>query len=295
MSQERKPLDGVAICVMLLLTSSWGFQQVTIKWIAADVTPVMQAAIRSVIATVLVFAWARLRGVRLFERDGMHWLCVAAGLLFASEFLFIYAGLPYTNASRMLVFVYLTPPLTALGLHFLVPGEQLRLVQWLGVLIAFAGLVLAFADGFSSQANTSIGDLCGVIAAVFWASTTILIRATRLARATATKLVFYQLAVSSIYMPIASLLLAEKGVVTITPLAIAVLIFQGAVVGFATYLLWTWLLTRYLATPLSVLSFMTPMFGVLFGVLLLSEPLSATFAAAAVLVAVGIVLVNLRR
>jgi len=45
---------------------------------------------------------------------------------------------------------------------------------------------------------------------------------------------------------------------------------------------------------LSVLSFLTPMFGVLCGVVFLSEPLTGTFALAALLVAAGIVLVNLR-
>ena len=64
---------------------------------------------------------------------------------------------------------------------------------------------------------------------------------------------------------------------------------------FASYLAWFWLLTRYLAARLSVLSFLTPLFGVLCGVVFLAEPLSGRFAAAALLVAGGIVLVNLRR
>ena len=67
------------------------------------------------------------------------------------------------------------------------------------------------------------------------------------------------------------------------------------IVAFASYLAWFWLLTRYLAARLSVLSFLTPMFGVLFGVLFLSEPLTGGFAAAALLVGAGIVLVNLPR
>jgi drug/metabolite transporter (DMT)-like permease len=67
------------------------------------------------------------------------------------------------------------------------------------------------------------------------------------------------------------------------------------VVAFASYLAWFWLLTRYLAGRLSVMSFLTPMFGVLSGVVFLSEPVSGTFAAAALCVAAGIVLVNLRR
>ncbi|HUG76079.1 MAG TPA: DMT family transporter [Burkholderiales bacterium] len=295
-SQERKALDPTAYAVMVLLTALWGFQQVTIKVVADEVSLVMQAAIRSIAATALLLVWARLRGARLFERDGTLPAGIAAGLLFAAEFVFIYAGLEHTHASRMVVFVYLTPPLTALGLHFFVRGERLVPGQWLGVLLAFAGLVIAFGDGLRTEGrSTLLGDLFGLLAAVMWAATTIVIRATRLARTTATKTLFYQLAVSAALLPLVSILIGEKGVSVVTPLVVASLAYQGVIVAFASYLAWFWLLTRYLAARLSVLSFLTPMFGVLFGVVFLSERLTGSFAVAALLIATGIALVNLRR
>ena len=279
---------------MLLLTALWGFQQVTIKWIAADVSLVTQAAIRSIAATVLLLAWSSFRKENLFRRDGTLLAGLAAGLLFAFEFVFIYGGLGHTNASRMSVFVYLAPPLTALGLHFMVAGERLGARQWLGVAAAFGGLVLAFAEGFSAGGNTWFGDLCGLIAAILWAATTVLIRATRLARVSAGKTLFYQLAVSALVLPIASFVLGEKGVTGVNGLVLASLAYQGVIVAFASYLAWFWLLRHYLAARLSVLSFLTPLFGMLSGVVFLSEPLSAHFASAALLIAAGIALVNLR-
>src|SRR4051812_24671984 len=203
MVQDRKPLDASAYSLMVLLTALWGFQQVTIKLIAGDVSLIAQAAIRSIVATALVLAWARLRGTPLFERDGTLKAGLLAGFLFAVEFVFIYGGLAYTNASRMVVFIYLTPVLTALGLHWLVPGERLHPAQWLGVLVAFGGVALAF---FNSGHNTLLGDLCGIAAAFFWSATTVLIRATRLSQASATKTLFYQLAVSAALLPAFSLL-----------------------------------------------------------------------------------------
>jgi drug/metabolite transporter (DMT)-like permease len=295
MSQERRALDASAISVMLLLTALWGFQQVTIKWIAADVSLVAQAAIRSILATVLLLAWSGFTRESLFAKDGTLGAGILAGLLFAFEFVFIYGGLAHTNASRMSVFVYLAPPLTALGLHFFVRGERLGLWPWLGVALAFAGLVVAFAEGFFTGGNTWRGDLCGLVAALLWAATTVLIRATGLARVRAAKTLFYQLAVSAMVLPMASFLLGEKGVTGINGVVLASLAYQGVIVAFASYLAWFWLLTRYLAARLSVLSFLTPLFGMLSGVVFLSEPLSAHFAAAAVLIAAGIALVNLRR
>jgi len=295
MSQERKALDTSALSMMVLLTALWGFQQVTIKLIAADVSLVMQAAIRSIVAAALLMAWVFLTRTRLFGRDGTLLAGLAAGLLFGFEFVFIYGGLGHTNASRMSVFVYLAPPLTALGLHFVVRGERLGRVQWAGVAVAFAGLVLAFSEGLYAKTETGVGDLCGVAAALLWAATTVLIRATRLAQATATKTLFYQLAVSAVVLLCSSILLGEQGISAVTPLVVASLAYQGAIVAFASYLAWFWLLTRYLAARLSVLSFLTPLFGMASGVVFLSEPLSAHFAAAALLIAAGIALVNLRR
>jgi drug/metabolite transporter (DMT)-like permease len=293
---ERKPLDATAYSVMVLCTALWGLQQVAIKLAAADVSLVMQSGIRSVLATALLLAWARWRGIGLFGHDGTFRPGLAAGLLFGAEFVFLYAGLGHTGASRMVVFIYLAPILTALGLHAWVAGERLVPGQWLGVALAFGGVVLAFSDGFAAPGGgTWLGDLFGVIAAALWAATTVLIRATVLARASATKTLFYQLSVSAVMLPLASLLMGEPGVVSLTPLALASLAYQGVIVAFASYLAWFWLLTRYLAARLSVFSFLTPFFGVLGGVLVLDEPLTPSFSAAALLVGAGIVLVNLRR
>lgn len=279
---------------MVLLTFIWGFTHVATKLAAADVSFVMQGGLRSVIAGLLLFIWARMRGVALFARDGTWWPGLLAGALFAGEFFFIYAGLEHTGASRMVVFVYLAPVLTAIGVHVFVPGENLNRGQWLGVLLAFVGIVAAFGDGFLSAPASLLGDVYGLVAAVLWAATTVLIRATSLTRASAAKVLFYQLAVSAVALLLASVMMGEAGVIRWSVVAIASLVYQGAVVSFASYLTWFWLLTRYLAGRLSVFSFLAPLFGVLAGVIVLGEPLRAPFLVAVVLVGLGIYMVNRR-
>ena len=278
---------------MLALTAVWGLQQVAIKLAAPTVPLVLQGSIRSAVATALVVAWARSRGISLVGRDGTLVPGLAAGMLFGAEFAFIYAGLGHTTAARMVVLVYLAPCFTALGLAWLVPGEHLAARQWIGIGIAFAGTAFAFADGFAAPgAPTLAGDAMAVVAALLWAATTVLIRASRLARASATKVLAYQLAVSAAVLAAVSVALAESWSIAPAPVAWASLAFQSIVVAFASYLAWFWLLTRYLATRLSVFSFATPLFGVAFAYLVLGEAISARFAVAACLVAAGIALVN---
>lgn len=274
----------------------WGLQQVAVKLALADVSPVMQGGLRSVIAAALLLGWARLRALPLLERDGTLGPGLVAGTLFAGEFFLIYYGLPHTTASRMVVFLYLAPCLTALGLALVVPGERLSPWQWAGTLLAFGGIVVAFADGlFAGRGGTLLGDACGVLAAVFWAATTVVIRSTRLAQASATKTLGYQLGLSALLLPLLSLALGEPGVVRLTPVSLGSLLYQGVIVAFASYLVWFWLLTRYLAGRLAVFGFLTPMAGVAFGVVLLGERVTAAFGLGALLVGAGIALVNAPR
>jgi drug/metabolite transporter (DMT)-like permease len=289
---HRKPLDSVALATMVLCCFVWGFNNVVIKLAAAEISPVMQSGLRSVLATLLILLWARMRDIPLMHNDGTLRAGLIAGALFAGEFLFVYAGLAHTGASRMVVFLYTAPCLTALGLHWFVPGERLHAAQWLGVLLAFGGIVAAFGDGFASSPASLLGDTFGVLAGIFWAATTVWIRATGLTRISAAKVLFYQLAVSSAALPVASWLMHEPGVINVTPMAIASIVYQGVVVAFATYLAWFWLLTRYLAGRLAVFGFLTPLFGVIMGALVLGEPLRPAFVGALVMVGMGIWLVN---
>ncbi len=296
MHDDRRSLDPLAYGTMLVCTMLWGLQQVAIKLALPAVTPLAQASIRSALATLLLLAWASHRRIPLFGRDGTLVAGLAAGVAFGVEFVFIYSGLAHTTASRLVVFVYLAPILTALGLAWTVPGERLAPLQWVGVVLAFAGLFVAFADGFSAAGRSTLrGDLYGVIAAALWAATTVLIRSSSLARVVAEKTLLYQLAVSALLLPLIAWLVGEAGVMRVDALVIGSLLFQGIVVAFASYLAWFWLLTRYFAARLAVFSFLAPLFGVLFGVLLLGERLSASFAVAALLVGAGIGLVNVRR
>ena len=294
MSVTRKNTDAFALQVMLLLCLIWGSQQVMIKWAAVDIAPVMQAALRSGIAAVLVGVLICWRGG--WEQVGSTWRGgLLAGALFGLEFLFIAEGLKLTSAAHMSVFLYTAPVFTALGLHLMLLSERLRTLQWLGILLAFVGIALAFAGGLSLEqmdGRTLLGDAFGVLAGLAWGATTVVVRGSRLSEAPATLTLFYQLVVGFAGLLLVALLTGQVAKVTLTPLSIGSVLFQGLVVSFFSYLTWFWLLRQYLASNLAVFSFITPLFGVTFGVLLLDEPLSLNFVFGAVLVLCGVVLVS---
>ena len=192
-----------------------------------------------------------------------------------------------------MVFLYTAPFMIALGAHWFLPGERLRGLQWLGLACAFAGVVSAFAESLSMPTRSQlIGDGMLLLAAVLWAATTLVIKGSVLAKVSPAKTLFYQLAGSALVLPFVSLALGEPGVIALTPLVLASLAYQVVAVAFASYLAWFWLVANYPAGRLAAFSFLTPLFGVLAGALLLSEKVSSALAAALLLVALGIWLVN---
>ncbi|KIV61825.1 Permease of the drug/metabolite transporter (DMT) superfamily [Pseudomonas sp. FeS53a] len=276
---------------MLLLCIVWGFQQVSIKLVEQDVAPVLQLAIRSGIAALVLGAITLWREGSGAFGDGTLLPGLGVGLLFTLEFFFISEGLVRTSASHIAVFLYTAPIFAALGLHLILPEERLSPVQWLGVLVAFGGIALAFLGKPGNAAGSLFGDALGICAAVAWGATTVLIRGSSLSEAAPVKTLFYQLGVAGLVLLAVAAATGRLGLVP-SDRALLSLGFQVVVVALISYLGWFWLLRRYLASRLSMLSFMTPLFGVGFGVLVLGEPLDSSFIFGGLLVLGGLLLVT---
>ena len=213
--------------------------------------------------------------------------------MFAIEFLLIYWGLDYTNASRASIFIYLSPFVVAIGAQWFIPGEKLSPAQFGGLVLAFAGIVVVFGESFTLPSKRMlIGDSMLIIAAIFWGATTIVIKAGSLAQAPAAKTLLYQLAVSAIVLPVGSIAIGEPGIINMSSFAWASVIYQTIWIASVTYLAWFWLIRNYPAPKLASFTFLTPLFGVFAGWWILDEPLTAALLFGLLLVAAGIYFVN---
>jgi drug/metabolite transporter (DMT)-like permease len=295
MTDRRAALDASAVAIVVTCTALWGVNQVAAKVALADIPPLMQAGARSLGAAALLAAWARLRGIPVWNRDGTLGWGLLVGLLFAAEFACIFLGLQYTSASRMAVFIYLAPFVVALGMPLISPAERLDRWQVLGLVAAFSGVVWAFADGFNAPSagpRQWLGDALGLCAALLWGLTTLALRAGRLSNAVAEKSLLYQLLVSGLALGAAAAVVGERWPAAPGWVSLGSLAFQTVVVTFASYLAWFWLLRHYAATRLSAFTLLTPVFGLLAGVLILGEPVTARLLVALAAVSSGIALVN---
>jgi drug/metabolite transporter (DMT)-like permease len=294
-SAQTRPLDAVAITLTIALCLFWGFDQVAIKLALHDVPPLIQSTVRSSVAALLIAAWAVMRGISLFKRDGTLLPGIAAGVLFALQLVLIFRGLLWTTASRSVLFVYLSPFLVVLGARWLIPGDRFYSSQWLGLLLSFVGVVVAFGlPTPAADRRQVLGDIMMVGAAAMWAGGTLIVKVSALNRVSAEKIILYQLLVAAPLLGIAAVGFGERVVAMPSALALSALVYQAAWVVGVTYLIWFHLLVRYSASRLSAFAFLTPLFGVTAGHLVLSEPLTPPFALAVAFVAAGLLLVNRR-
>jgi drug/metabolite transporter (DMT)-like permease len=293
---RKTQLDALAVVLLVTCSALWGVNQTASKIGLTEVPPLMQAALRSVGAAVLLLLWSRMRGLKVLGADGTGRAGVLAGALFAAEFACIFLGLQFTSASRMAVFLYLSPFVVAIGMPFIAKGEALSWRQVLGLVVAFAGVVWAFAESFGGSANAGpqqwLGDALGLCAACLWGLTTLVLRGSRLSSALPEKTLLYQLVVSGVLLALASLLSGEPWPQRISGLVAWSLFFQTVVVTFASYLVWFWLMRHYPATRIATFTLLTPVFGLWSGVLLLHEPLTARLIVALIAVCVGIAWVS---
>jgi drug/metabolite transporter (DMT)-like permease len=293
MTARKTHLDLLAVSMLVVLCASWGLQQVSIKVANSGISPVLQAGLRSAVAAVLVLLWSRVRGIRLFERDGSLWLGLFIAALFGIEFVFLYSGLQFTTASRGILFLFTAPFFVAAGAHFLLPGERLHSVKFLGLLAAFAGVALAFWQGLALPTHRElVGDGMILLAGALWGATIVVIKATRLVNLSPHKTLLYQLAGSAVMLLPLSPLLGEPGITNPSALIWLCVAYQAVWVAFITYVAWFWLITRYPASSLSAFTCLTPLFGMLAAGILLGEPITATLTLAMALVGIGIYLVN---
>lgn len=294
--ERRQRLDGLALALILVCCTIWGLNQVVVKTTLPAMPPLLQAGVRSVLAATLLWLFAAWRGIPLLLRDGAGWPGgVAAGVLFGLEFVCVYLGLQYTTASRLVVFLYLAPFVVAVGMPFISRAERLSRAQVAGLTAAFGSVAFAFQEGFSASVpNQWLGDLLAVLAGLLWGATTLVVRATRLSTASPERTLFYQLAVSAPVLLGGALLSGESMAWPPPGWALASIAFQSVVVAFASFLGWFWMLRHYPATKVSSFTFLTPVFGLGFGALLLGEVLTPKLLLALAGVALGIWLVNRR-
>jgi drug/metabolite transporter (DMT)-like permease len=291
---RKDRIDAAGAAGLVAFAFLLAVNQVLIKVVNGGFQPVFFAGLRSGLAILFIYGWIRWRGIEIkITRDN-----IGAGLLigaiFAAEFLFLFIALDLTTVVRTSIIFYSMPVWLALMAHVGLAGERITPAKATGLAVAFAGTAWAILDQGSSAGRASLtGDLCALAAAFGWAGTAFLARGSAMVRERPEVQLLWMVAVSAPILLALSPLFGPL-VRDLTAWHLAGLMFQVIVVVSAGFIFWLWLLSIYPAASVASFSFLTPIFGLTLGWLLLDEPLGPGILGAAALVAAGIILINRR-
>lgn len=288
---KKDAMDSFGAVSLILFSAILGFNQVVIKVVNEGLQPAYFAGLRSVGGVLVLMLWMRWRGLSLRITPGTWWVGLIIGSLFALEFLFLFKALDLTTVVRSGVIFYSMPVWLALMSHFVLPGDRMSLSKACGLALAFVGVVFAIATRGDLSGGSLLGDLFALGAAVGWASTALMAKASRLRLETPEVQLMWQLAVSAPIMLGAALFFGPLVREFQPVLHLAGLGFQILLVSLG-FVSWLWLLSIYPASGVASFSFLGPVFGVMFGWLILDEPVGFGIWAALVLVAAGLYLIN---
>jgi drug/metabolite transporter (DMT)-like permease len=288
---ERKShIDPFGAVALVLFAVNLGFNQVVIKVSTGGFNPVFLAGLRSLGAVFLLLIWMRLRGVSLSLPRSALMGGLAAGAFFTLEFVCLFLALDLTTVSRASILLYSMPVWLGIAAHLWLPGERLSGARLLGMGLAMGGVALALSDGEVEGANW-LGDLLALLAAFCWAGIALCVRITPLSKVPPAQQLMMQLIISA---PVLLLLAPLFGPLLrgVEPVHLAGLAYQIVAVASFGFLAWFWLLTVYPAASVASFSFLSPVFAVLLGWLILSEEIGLPVWVALLLVAAGIYLIN---
>lgn len=292
---ERKSrIDALGAIVLILIMTALGLNQVAVKIINSGIDPILQAALRSLAAAPVIFAYCLWRKTPVLTSRSILIPGIFTGIIFAGEFALLFQAVEYTTVARASIFFYTMPFWVALAAHFLIPGEKLTPIRTVGLLLAGLGVVIALAGADDTLGSDALlGDLMALLAASGWAAIALIARTTAFSTAPPQVQLFYQLSVSTLVLfPLVFFFGSSFN----DPTAFHWWLFAGQVliVVCLGFLSWFWVLSIYPASDMASFSFLAPLFGVVFGWLILDEALTWSIILAMALVAAGIVFVNRR-
>lgn len=280
---------------ILALTLLWGMNYPAIKVSNTGLSPIFTTFLRSVVASVFGILYCVIIKQPLYHRGVLFFHGVMVGLLFGAEFVCLYLGMLYTNSSRAAILLYLSPFVVAMGAHLLLK-ERLNTIKTIGLILAFLGVYLVFR-GKPAVYNRMmlVGDLLEIAAAIFWGATTLYIKKYLAGKVHPINTFLYQLVFSIPIIFVCAYVLEPRWIKEITTSVVVSFVYQSVIVAFASYLTWFKLIHTYPVGKLSVFTFLTPIFGVLFSVLFMKDQLTLGLVLGLVFVCIGIYCTNYQK
>ena len=292
--EKKNKIDTFGAIALISFSLLLGINHVVIKIVNDGLNPIFFAGIRSFIAFLFIIIWMKITKKTIVFNTKNKIICLVAGLVFALEFLFLFLALDFTSVSRNSIIYYSMPLWLTILLFFTKNKEKLSFIKLLGLILAFSGVVISVSkndSGLIINSSNLFGDFLAFLAALFWALLIIIAKNSNFNKEIPEMQLLWMVMVSGPILICFSFFI-ENPIRDFQIIHFWGLLFQSIVVVAGGFLFWLWLLSKYPASGVASFSFLTPIFTIFFGWLILSEVMTPDFLFAAFLVIIGLILIN---
>ena len=289
MQKERKNLSFRAASLDLFLSFLWGGHPTALKVALPYAPPIRQGWMRFVVSAVVILFWARYKKISLIPTKAEIKPLVQLGILFSVQLLFLNIGISKTSVSSSVI-LNSTYPIWVITLgHFFIKGDNFTFLKFLGVMIAYLGIIITYFDSFGNSSFLLGNSFC--LASGFLLGVRTIFLAKGSESIAPLKLLMAQAFFGSIIFILLSIIF-EGDPYKFSLILLISILYQGAIVAGFNFIANIWLLKNYKPSQVTVIHLSQPIFGILIGYVVLGENIGLLVLLGAAFVILGSILVR---
>jgi drug/metabolite transporter (DMT)-like permease len=239
--------------------------------------------------------YLRINKLQLYTDLKTQLFFVKFGLLnFTGGYAFVYWGQQYIASGLGSVLFSVMPFYVLLLSIWMLPQDKITVIKFIGVAIGFLGVVIIFKDQLSiSQINSNVlmGMSAVLLAPIFSSLGTIMGKKAR-AKFHPISLVTFPMLYASLIFYALSFLFEQGLPVRFDFIAVFSLLYLGILGTAVTFVLFFWMLKKSSAVMMSMITFVTPPLALVWGWIILDEPITKFLLAGLICILGGIFLVR---
>jgi drug/metabolite transporter (DMT)-like permease len=270
---------------LLALAAIWGASFLFVRMVAPVLGPIATADSRMLIAGLALALWFRFTG---FDPQWRRWAFhyAAAGMINTGLPFILYAfAALYITAGEMAV-LNATSPMWGAAMSAALLGERLTARRIFGLVLGIAGVALIVRP--TGEGATLLAAAAGLAAAACYGFIGVYLRRWAPGAPAKGLAVGTQLAAGLIVLPLVPI---WPPLLSPTPLILASVLALGLVCGAVAYVLYFRLIADLGATGALTVTYLIPLFAMLWGALFLAEAVTLAMAGGAALVILGTLMV----
>lgn len=281
-------MNKVLFIVLVVITTALMGSSFAIGKIGLNfISPLLLVGLRFTIAGLLMVLLVILLK-RDHPRSIKEWFQIMILGIFQTTLVMgpIFISLRTITAGESSILLFTNPLLVVIfGTIFM--GMKYRFIQWIGVLVGILGVFITLGASLDIQQP---GTLFGLLGAVSWAIATLLLKKFG-SWFDIWVLTAYQMLFGGLLLLLGSICL-ESVQLEITSLSLFIVFWLAIMASIVQFAIWFFLLKKEDPGKVSAFLFLAPLFGVIFGWLLLNEQIHIATLVGGGLILVGIFLVN---